>query len=557
MKTKDKAAALLEKVSESAGIPSLSPLAIQLIDLAADDSSSASDLAAIIEKDPGLTTRLLKLAGSAFFSLRQPVTSISQAVTLLGFKRVRIMALSLSLRDTFPMDESKGVDYHRFWKTSLYRALISQAFSAYVDTLTPDEAFLGGLISEIGMLLLFSVCSQEEKAEFPAWDLPLGKAIVLEEERLGINHRELAGHVLQRWHFPEHVVECQTCFGPQALGSEASVLCKTVDLARRATDIVFDQTAGLHELQQQVHDLFGLGPETVNEILAEAFGNVEDVGRQLLVDVDSQADILAVMEKANQALARINHSIDTTLQGLLDNVSHQDPLPATAPEERVQDRKDILQNTLDAVAHEIRNPLLAIAGFSRRLARQAEDGEDRSRQYAKIIVDESSRLEGILKEILDYCRDYEPVLVEKDLISIVNNVLDENRGVFEEKQIEVVRDFFQDSAPVLVDADGIAQVLRQLLKNAVHMIGKNKGTVAVSVRPVEERGQVSVSISDDGGPIPDEIRDALMDGNLSTKTFGEGLGLPLARRIVEAHKGRLELRVKKGRGNMVTFVLPS
>ncbi|MCF8084838.1 MAG: HDOD domain-containing protein, partial [Deltaproteobacteria bacterium] len=94
-------AKLVQKIIQRDGIPALSPLAIRLVELAADDQKGAQDLADIIEKDPALTTRLLKLAGSAFFARPVQVTSIPQAVVLLGFKRVRLMALTLSLRDTF------------------------------------------------------------------------------------------------------------------------------------------------------------------------------------------------------------------------------------------------------------------------------------------------------------------------------------------------------------------------------------------------------------------------------------------------------------------------
>ncbi|HEN21387.1 MAG TPA: HDOD domain-containing protein, partial [Desulfobacteraceae bacterium] len=148
---------LLKKILESGALPSLSPLAVQLVELASDDSASAQDLAEIIEKDPALTTRLLKLVGSAFYGIPEKVKSISQAVVLLGFKRLRIMALSLSLRDTFAMGTKDGMDYDHFWKSSLYRAMIARSFAGAVNApgMNPEEAFVAGLIQEIGMLMLY------------------------------------------------------------------------------------------------------------------------------------------------------------------------------------------------------------------------------------------------------------------------------------------------------------------------------------------------------------------------------------------------------------------
>ncbi|MBW1739107.1 MAG: HDOD domain-containing protein, partial [Deltaproteobacteria bacterium] len=456
-------AKLLKKIVNGEGLPSLSPLAIQLVELATDDRSSARDLAAIIEKDPGLTTRLLKLVGSAFFARSKQVTSISQAVVLLGFKRVRIMGLSLSLRDTFPMGRKKGMDFDHFWKTSLYRALIAQNItqSTQPHNLKPEEAFVGGLILEIGMLLLFEACSEEIKKGFPGGNLPLEKAISWEEENLGINHRDAGSLVLRRWRFSDNLVESQKYFGPEALDPDKPILCKIIELARRATEIVFGQTTDLYELQQLSNSVLKLKPATINEILSESFNRVEDLAEQLRIKVDSQTDIIRVMEKANLALARISASMETSLRGLLDHVGQYDRSLTRITKEMAKDRKDILQNTLDAVAHEIRNPLLAIGGFAGRLARQAEE-EDRGRQYAKIIAEESTRLERILKEIMDYSQAYEPEFSEKDLVSIMNKVLNEFEDLFREKNIHVVRDFPQEPVRAPVDVDGIARVLRQV-----------------------------------------------------------------------------------------------
>ena len=89
---------IIQRILERDGLPSLSPLAVQLVRMATDESNTASDLAFVIEKDPGLAIRLLKLVGSAYFARPNRVTSVAQAVVLLGFKRVRIMALTPSLR---------------------------------------------------------------------------------------------------------------------------------------------------------------------------------------------------------------------------------------------------------------------------------------------------------------------------------------------------------------------------------------------------------------------------------------------------------------------------
>jgi HD-like signal output (HDOD) protein len=561
-------ARFLKKIADGDGLPSLCPLTIQLVNVAADDRSSASDLASIIEKDPALTTRLLRLVNSAFFARRERITSVPRGVVRVGFNQVRVMALSLSLRDTFPLGKVGGMHYDHFWKTSLYRALIAKNFaqSAKTSDLDPEDAFVGGLVLEIGMLMLFNACRDEMKEVFPGGNISLEKAIVWEEENLGINHRK-AGHlVLQRWRFPGHLVESQKYFGPEALQPDKPLVCNILELAREATEVFFGQSTELYQLQEAAQRLLRLDRESVNGILAGAFDSIEEMAEHLQLEIDSQEDILGVMEKANQALAGINSSFETSLQRLLGQVDQCNRSANEASEKMVQTRTSTLQNALDAVACEMRNPLLAIGGFAKRLASIGEQ-EDKGRlhvievsdirQYSETIAKESSRLERVLKEIKEYCQDYQPVVVDKDVLSILDEVLYEFREVFDRDKINVIWDFPPKPVLVPVDAAGITKVLRQLLRNAIRMMRRAHGTVTVSVQPLWPSGQVSIAISNSGRPIPDDVRDALLDSNMSPKTFGAGLGLPMARKIIEAHNGRIEIKVNEEGGNTVELYLPT
>ena len=246
---------IIQKILERDGLPSLSPLAVQLVRMATDDSKSSADLASVIERDPGLATRLLKLVGSAYFARPNRVTSVAQAVVLLGFKRVRIMALTLSLRDTFPMGIKAGMDFDLFWKKSLYRALIAREFARSCrPALDPEEAFIGGLILEIGMLMLHGAVTGKDWEGFPGNGISLERITAWQKQRLGVSHREVGSGVLERWNFSEQIVESQRYFGEKALQPERQLLCKVTELARRATRIVFGQPEEILSLQTRARE---------------------------------------------------------------------------------------------------------------------------------------------------------------------------------------------------------------------------------------------------------------------------------------------------------------
>lgn len=150
-----------------------------------------------------------------------------------------------------------------------------------------------------------------------------------------------------------------------------------------------------------------------------------------------------------------------------------------------------------------------------------------------------------------------PVVYDTDLLPILEKVLDDFKEVFYREKINVIWDFPKKPVLVTVDAAGITKVLRQLFRNAVRMIRRACGTVTVSVQPLWSNKQVSICISNNGRSIPDEERDALLDSNLSAKTFSTGLGLPMTRKIMEAHNGRIEIKVNEGGSNTVELYLPT
>lgn len=167
---------LLHRLESGYCLPPLSPVAARLIDLASEDSCSIHELARLIEQDPSLAVSLLKLANSAFYGNLQSVSTLPQAILRIGFKQLRVMALSLSLREALPVEKRGPFDYEGFWRISLYQALLARTLSQQVKTCDPEEAFVAALILEIGVLLLRALFLKREKKISLTTGFPLRNA---------------------------------------------------------------------------------------------------------------------------------------------------------------------------------------------------------------------------------------------------------------------------------------------------------------------------------------------------------------------------------------------
>lgn len=541
----DQGKEITKRVLAKGGAPSLSPLAVRLVEMAASESASAQDLAGIIEQDPGLATRLLRLVNSvAYRRSEDEITSISRAVVLLGLREVRIMALSISLRDTLPVKKG-GPDYHLFWRASLHRAVLARETARLVAKDLTEEAFVAGLLLELGLPLLLKVLTEEEAAGFPGMDTPLGGQLAWERENLGLNHRQLGEEMLRHWGLPESLTLCQRVVSGGG-GEELSQLTRVSDFARRAAESFFLPECPLTDIHKVAKDWFGLDTETVNKLLAEALSYVGGAAQGLEIELDQDADLLAVMEKANSALIRLSTRMEPHLRQVVEEAGT--PVPADAGQRLLQEQAMV--NALEAVVHEIRNPLMSVGGFARRLVSQMETGA-RTKQYAEVIVNEAARLDQVLSQMTSLVSPYNPQFKKFDLIRLLESACRaEEQGP--EGRPRHLLEWHLPAGPVEINADpdGLELAFSVLISYGRHLLRPAAdAALHVHLRTDQEKAVVTVF---GPGLSPD-----VTDDPLSGKHFGPELEMVRARRIVEAHQGYISTASAPNRqGFVLTASLP-
>lgn len=201
------------------------------------------------------------------------------------------------------------------------------------------------------------------------------------------------------------------------------------------------------------------------------------------------------------------------------------------------------------VAHEIRNPLSTIGGFGKMLLRSAGD-TDTVKRNAGIIVEEVAKLENILGELLDFTKPAHPHFAHCSFLSVVQSSVLAVQARAEARQAEVAVDVPPDLPLVPMDCGQMQQVMTNLILNAVDAVQPG-GKVSVTGR--QEGRLVKISVSDTGHGIPESHLDQVFDAFFTTKRTGTGLGLALAKKVVEDHGATLSVASREGLGT--TFVI--
>ncbi len=205
------------------------------------------------------------------------------------------------------------------------------------------------------------------------------------------------------------------------------------------------------------------------------------------------------------------------------------------------------------VVHDLKNPLVAIGGFAKRLHdKMAEDCPDKV--YTGTILKEVEEAEKILSNILGYARVPSLKKRKADINALLDDVLFLHAEEMRDRNIVLVKKLDRSLPPVSLDPAQMRQVFMNLVSNALQAIGR-KGSITVSTSRVEKDGKeyVKVEISDTGGGIPQDVLPNIFNPFFTTKSTGTGLGLSIAKRIVELHGG--EIRVVNNPPVGATFLV--
>lgn len=195
----------LEKTIMAAGdLPAMPVVAAKVMQLVEDERATAEELAKIVASDPAVAARVMKISNSPLYGCQRQTQTLPGAIMLMGFNTLKSIVMVAYLKDVF---KPVGLMEKMLWEHAFGAGLAARVIAADIRQVNPEEAFLAGLMHDIGKLIMYN----QDKAKFQkVVERYYNEDVwfeVAEKEVYPFTHAEVGGCVLKKWNFPDELVE--------------------------------------------------------------------------------------------------------------------------------------------------------------------------------------------------------------------------------------------------------------------------------------------------------------------------------------------------------------
>lgn len=281
----DRSSRTAQRILESVKLPSLPEAAITLLSLCRDEHVGSDEIVRVVELDPALSARLLKVANSSYFGQQARVSTLTRAAVVLGNEYIKAVALGFYLSAGWEGMGFAGFNLREFWRDSILRACLARELARGSDFRPREQAFLCGMIGDIGTLVLgthfaqlYLEILQTAREDFTARQ-------EMEREAFGTDHAQVAETLAIRWQFPEALVVAmgKRCTPPPTARTKDPVEALW-QIAHFCAAVPFSHDRQTARVQRSCRELavsaFGLSFEGLSDIFSttvEHFNSLQTV----------------------------------------------------------------------------------------------------------------------------------------------------------------------------------------------------------------------------------------------------------------------------------------
>ena len=189
------------------GMPAFPKSVQRILELTRDVNSTPKDLVDVIDKDPVVTVKILKVVNSAYYSLPKQITSIGHAVVYLGFNTIKNLALSIAAIGMLPKDNASEFDVQQYLLHSLATAAIAKQLASRVKAADAMDCFIAGLLHDFGKVVFAQFLPQEFKKALAISQEQKSSLHTALQQTIGADHAVVGAMLVEKWRFAPHLIE--------------------------------------------------------------------------------------------------------------------------------------------------------------------------------------------------------------------------------------------------------------------------------------------------------------------------------------------------------------
>ncbi|MBI9017857.1 MAG: HDOD domain-containing protein [Phycisphaerae bacterium] len=306
----DKQAKIIRYRLKEARVPTLPMVAQKLLELCQDEDANFATFAKVIESDQGLTSRIMCVANSAFYGLRIKATTLERAITALGLKQVRTIALGFHLVAALNKMDAQGFNMTDYWRVALLRGVFARQVAGVYCPARREEAFLIGLLQGSGVLMLAQVIGESYIEMLSNTSVTNTSLFKLEREIFGVDHIESLEIITKTWGLPDLLSLPMISHHRRSVAVPS--LAQQVQLSQIAYfigSLAFDDPQTLSEEDIQLADYcestFGLDVKAIGKLLESARDEYFSVAKLFEEVLPEKLEIGSLLGNANQLLSEV------------------------------------------------------------------------------------------------------------------------------------------------------------------------------------------------------------------------------------------------------------
>lgn len=307
-----------------------------------------------------------------------------------------------------------------------------------------------------------------------------------------------------------------------------------------------EKITGLNKSEIEGRHFSEVLPEEIKKVLSYAIQNKKEL-RYLQFKMRKREK--EIILNSNASLFYSKNGELTGAQIIFSDVTHLKEL-----EEGIKraERLASLGIMATGIAHEIKNPLVSIKTFAQLLQEKYNDKDFRE-QFASLAINEVDRINTLVEDILEFAKPRTLVWEDVDIKEVVKATIVLLLPQFPDKKIEIKENFCPEPVVIKGDAYRLKQALLNICINSAQAI-EREGVIEIGV--AKENEKAVIEIKDNGYGIKKEVLDKIFEPFFTTKAKGTGLGLSIVARIIDEHKGNIQIESEEGKGTKVCIKLP-